>query len=261
MLKYIANDIKRAIKSKSAKVYLIATLALVLIANIAVICFRFIYGSNEGTFYYNVFEYASWCFLIPYYSCIFIGIMAFGKEYIYPKKDGMVLEAGDAKVALKPWMVYVAKLIVAILLAAVFLVAAFVLLCIVTQLFHVNEGLMEWMVIRNFLNKACLSLSLWFAGIAFAIMFLFIFEKKWQAVAGFAVVAVVIPQIIRIFSLDTFKFEFFRMIRRYTITQSFGLVPYPSYPERSVPLIVSLGLVYGVLATLIGIICYNRKSR
>ena len=261
MFKYIAYDLKRAMRSKLAKVYVIATLALVLIANIAVICFRFIYGSNEGTFSYNVFEYASWCFLIPYYSCIVIGIMAFGKEYIYPKKDGMVLEAGDSKVALKPWMVYIAKLIVSILLAAVFLVIAGVLLYVVTQLFHINEGAVEWIVIRNFLNKACLSLSLWYAGIAFAIMFLFIFEKKWQAIAGFTVVAVIIPQIIRIFSLDSFKFGFFRMIRRYTITQSFGLVPYPSYPERSVPLIVTLGLVYGVLATVIGIVCYNRKSR
>lgn len=264
MFKYIANDFKRAAGSKLAKVYFFAALALILIANIAVICFRFIYGSNEGTFSYNVFEYASWCFLIPYYSCILLGIMAFDREYIYPKKEGLVLEAGDSKVALKVWMVYVAKLIVAILLAAVFLVISFVLLYVITQLFHINEGVIEWMIVRNFLNKACLSLPLWFAGIAFAIMFLFIFEKKWMAVIGFAIVAVVIPQLIRIFSLDSFRSGFsdiLRTIRKFTITQSFGLVPYPSYPDRSVPLIVTIGLVYGLLATVIGIICYNRKSR
>ncbi len=261
MIKYIVNDFKRALKSKLAKIYFFATLALILLANIAVICFRFIYGSNEGTFAYNVFNYATWCFLIPYYSCIVLGIMAFGKEYIYPKKEGMVLEAGDTKVPLRPWQLYIAKLIVTILLAIVFLIAALILLYVVTQLFHINEGIIQWMVVRNFLKIASLSLPLWFAGTAFAIMFLFVFEKKWKAVLGFAVVTVVIPQIIRIFSLDSFKFEFFRIIRKYTITQSFGLVPYPSYPERSVPLIVTLGIAYGVLATVIGLIVYNRRSR
>ena len=249
MFSYISKDLKRAAASKAAKLHLIGTAALVLIANLAVICFRFIYGSNEGTFYYNVFEYASWCFLIPYYSCILLGIIAFGKDYPDAKKEGM-----------KPWQMYVAKLIEAIVLAAVFLVIAFVLLCVVTQLFHINEGAILWGVIKSFLGKAALSLPLWFAGISFAIMFLFIFPNRLAAFLGFAVVTVIIPQLIRIFSLDSFKFEFFRMIRRYTITQSFGLVPYPSYPERSVPLIITLGIVYGVIAIIIGIIVYGRKA-
>ncbi len=267
MFEYILSDFKRAIKSKQAKIYFFATLALILVANIAVICFRFIYGSNEGTFAYNVFEYASWCFLIPYYSCIYIAIISFGKEYIQPQKGGMVLplpgdteEGRKGKVVLRPWQLYVAKLVTAVLLAAVFLVAAGVLLYVLTYLFHANEGIIEWMIVRNFLNKACISLSLWFAGISFAMMFLFMFEKKWKAIAGFAVIVGLIPQLIRIFSLDTFKFEFFRMIRRYTITQSFGLVPYPSYPERSVPLIVTLGLVYAAIAIATGIAVYNRKA-
>ena len=208
MIRYIANDLKRAIRSKAAKFYFFATVGLILLANIAVICFRFIYGSNEGTFAYNVFEYASWSFLIPYYSCIVLGIMAFGKEYIYPKKEGMVLDAGDSKVPLRPWQLYLCKLIEAIALAAVFLVIAFVLLYVVTLLFHVNEGIIEWMIVKMFLNKACLSIPLWFAGLSFAIMFLFMFEKKWKAVLGFAVITVVIPQIIRIFSLDSFRRPF-----------------------------------------------------
>ena len=261
MIRYIVCDIKRAAASRLAKIYFIATAALIFVANLAVICFRLIYGSNEGTFAFNVFEYASWCFLLPYYSCIVLGIMAFGEEYIYPKKEGMVLPAGDSKVALRPWQVYVAKLVESILLAAVYLVIASVLLYVITFLFHYSEGIIKWMIVRMFLDKAFLSMPLWFAGLAFAIMFLFMFEKKWKAVVGFAIVTAVLPQMIRIFSLDTFKFEFFRMIRRYTITQCFGLVPYPSYPERSVPLIVAIGIVYGLIATVIGIICYNRKSR
>ena len=249
MFAYISKDLKRAASSKLAKMYLIGTAALILIANIAVISFRFIYGSNEGTFAYNVFEYASWCFLIPYYSCILLGLMAFGKDYPDAKKEGLV-----------PWQMYIAKLIEAIALAIVFLVIAFVLLYVVTLLFHINEGAITRPIVKNFLNKAFLSLPLWFAGISFAIMFLFIIKNRLGAILGFAVVTVIIPQLIRIFSLDSFKFEFFRMIRRYTITQSFGLVPYPSYPERSVPLIVTIGIVYGVIAVIIGIIVYSKKA-
>ena len=265
MIKYIFSEFKQAISSKLARVYLIGTAALVLIANIAVICFRFIYGSNEGTFAYNVFEYASWCFLIPYYSCIILGMMAFGKEYIRPKKYGTSVAVPksngiDEVVVLKPWQIYVAKLIVTCMLAVVFLVIAFVLLYVVTLAFHFNEGIIEWPIVKLFLNKAALSLPLWFAGVSFAIMFLFMFEERWKAFAGFTLVVFIIPQIIRVFSLDNFKSEFFRTIRRYTITQSFGLVPYPSYPERSVPLIVAIGIVYGVIAIAVGISLYNKKA-
>ncbi len=265
MIKYIFSGFKQALASKLARVYLIGTIVLILLANIAVICFRFIYGSNEGTFAYNVFEYASWCFLIPYYSCIFLAMMAFGKDYIKPKKHGTSVAIPksngiDEVEVLKPWQIYVAKLIVTCMLAVVFLVIAFVLLYAVTSLFHINEGVIEWPIVKLFLQKAALAIPLWFAGVSFAIMFLFMFPEKWKAFAGFAFVVFIIPQIIRIFSLDTFKYEFFRTIRRYTITQSFGLVPYPSYPERSVPLIVTIGIVYAVIAIAVGVSVYNKKA-
>ncbi len=265
MFKYTFHSFKEAMGSRLANVYLIGTLALILLANIAVICFRFIYGSNEGTFSYNVFEYASWCFLIPYYSCILLAIMAFGREYIRPKKYGTPLPVPkgngvDDVVTLKPWQIYVSKLIAAIMLGIVYMIIAFVALYAITTLFHINEGFIIWGVVESFLLKAALALPLWFAGLSFAIMFLFMFERKWLAVAGFSIVTVIVPQFIRIFSLDSFKIDFFRIIRRYTITQSFGLVPYPSYPERSVPLIITLGIVYGFIAIVIGIIAYNRKA-
>ena len=265
MFKYILSDFKRGIRSGWAKIYFFATLALVLIANIAVISFRFIYGSNEGTFSYNVFEYASWCFLIPYYSCILFGAMVFGSEYIRPQKHGIKLgvpknDGTDDIVMLKPWQLYISKLIAAILLAVVFLVNAFVLLYAITALFHYNEGFILRAVVVTFLQKAALAIPLWFAGISFAIMFLFLFERKWKAVLGFVILTVIIPQTIRIFSLDTFKFEFFRSIRTFTITQSFGLIPYPSYPDRSVPLIIVIGLIYGIIAMVIGICSYNAKA-
>ena len=266
MAEYILSSFKTAVKSRMAKIYFFATLALILIENIAVLAFRFIYGSNEGTFSYNVFEYASWCFLIPYYSCIALAIIAYGSGYISPKKHGMKMivpqsDGRDNVVVLKPWQVYVSKLIVTVLLALMFFVIAFALLYVITTIFHFNEGFILKGVVISFLEKAVLSVPLWFAGISIAIMFLFMFRKKWAAFFGFVIVTVVIPQLIRIFSLDTFKIELFRTIRKYTITQSFGLVPYPSYPDRSVPLIVTIGIVYGVLAMIIGISSYNSKAK
>lgn len=255
MGKYILNDFKRALRSKWTRVYLLAGLALVLLANIAVICFRFIYGSNEGTFSYNVFEYASWCFLIPYYSCIIIGDIAIGRN-----ADRSARRPEQDVIRLKPWQYYISKLIIAVMLAAFFFVAAFIALYAVTALFHINEGAIPWPVIKLFLSKAAVALPLWFAGISFAIMFLLLFEKRILSYGYFAILVFVFPQCIRIFSLDSFKFEFFRTIRRYTITQSFGLVPYPSYPERSVPLIVAIGLVYGLVATAIGLVVYIKKA-
>lgn len=256
MGKYILNDYKRAMGSKWTRIYLFVGLALILLANIAVICFRFIYGSNEGTFAYNVFEYASWCFLIPYYSCIVIGDIAVGRN-----ADGSAKQQKDIATELKPWQYYVSKLVIAIMLAVCFFAAAFIALYVSTTLFHVNEGVIPWMVIRLFMNKAAVALPLWFAGICFAIMFLLLFEKRILSYGYFAIIVFVIPQCIRILSLDSIKFEFFRVVRRYTITQSFGLVPYPSYPDRSVPLIVTIGIVYGLIATAIGLTVYNKKAK
>lgn len=255
MGKYIFKDFKRAMCSKWTRVYLLAGLALILLANIAVICFRIIYGSNEGTFAYNVFEYASWCFLIPYYSAIVIGDIAVGRN-----ADRSAKRREETAEGLKPWQYYISKLIIAVMLAVCFFVAAFIALYVITTLFHVNEGVIPWMVIRLFMNKAAVALPLWFAGICFAILFLLLFEKRILSYGYFAILVFVIPQCIRILSLDSFKFEFFRIIRRYTITQSFGLVPYPSYPERSVPLIVAIGIVYGIAATTVGLVVYNKKA-
>ncbi len=265
MFKFIFYGLREGLRSKLGKIYLIGTFVLILVANIAVICFRFVYGTNEGTFAYNVFEYASWCFLIPYYSCILLGLMAFGRDYIHPKKHGTPIAIPqsngiDDVVTLKPWQIYVSKLMTSALLAAVYLVIAAILLYVITALFHLDEGIVPWPIMKSFLQKAALALPLWFAGLSFAIMFLFLFESKVLAFIGFVVVAVVIPQLIRIFSLDSFNIGFLRDIRTYTITQNFGLIPYPSYPERSVPLIVALGLVYGFIAMVIGLVSYNRKA-
>ena len=257
MGKYILNDFKRAIRSKWARAYLLAGLALVLLANIAVVCFRFIYGSNEGTFAYNVFEYASWCFLIPYYSCIVIGDIAVGRN-----ADRSAKRQDQAGTSLKPWQYYISKLCVAVMIAVCFFVAAFIALYAVTALFHLKDEVgLSWPVIKLFLGKAAVALPLWFAGICFAIMFLMLFERRILAYGYFAILVFIIPQCIRILSLDSFKFEFFRTIRRFTITQSFGLVPYPSYPDRSVPLIVAIGIVYGLVATVIGLTVYNKKAK
>ena len=82
---YIVSEFKKATNRKLFYAYLIGIVALVLVANIAVVSFRLVYGYNDGTYAYNIIEYATWCFAIPYYSCILIADMAFGMTYPNPQ--------------------------------------------------------------------------------------------------------------------------------------------------------------------------------
>ena len=96
MISYIKRELGRAFHRKYTYAYVLGILALCLLANIAVIAFRTIYGTNDGTYAYNLIEYATWCFIIPYYSCIFIADVGFGKVYPNPQiKDNVTFFQAD----------------------------------------------------------------------------------------------------------------------------------------------------------------------
>ena len=85
MFRYIARDFKNALHRRYTYAYVIGIFALCLIANISVVAFRMVYGTNEGTYAYNILNYTTWCFVVPYYSCMFIADMGFGKVYPNPQ--------------------------------------------------------------------------------------------------------------------------------------------------------------------------------
>lgn len=254
MFKYISHELKNALHRKYTYYYVIGILALCVIANAAVVGFRMIYGTNEGTYAYNLMVYATWCFVIPYYSCIFISDMIFGKTYPNP-----MIKDKDTS-SLSRTQIYFSKLIAQILLAVVFVAVAFVILLATTCLFQIKDGMVSGYEITDFLGKMALAVPLWIAGISMGNMFLFVHEKKKFAFIGYYVITLVIPRIIMFFAAEPFRWAFFRFLRTYTITQNFSLIPYPADPARNELLIVLLGVIFTVISSAIGCVYYNKKK-
>lgn len=254
MISNILREFKTAFKRKYTLAYVIGILALCVIANAAVVGFRMIYGTNEGTYAYNLMVYATWCFVIPYYSCIFIADMVFGKEYPNPYiKDNFTKNLNRTQI-------YLSKLFAAILLAVFFVVVAFLFLLGTTALFQIKDGFVAGYEIKDFLDKMCIAIPLWVAGIAFGMMFLFICEKKKFAYLGFFILTLIIPRGIMELAGEPLRLAPFRAIRTYLITQNFSLIPYPADPARNVPLTIALGFIYAIIATVIGCVYYNKKN-
>lgn len=254
MINNILAELRKSLGRKYTYMYFGGIILLILLANTAVIAFRLIYGANEGTYANNILEYATWCFVIPYYTCILIAGIGFGKEYPNPHiKDGHTSSLSKTEI-------YLSKLIVSLVLGAIFLIVAAIALLAITGIFQLGDGLANWYSISDFLIKMCIAMPLWYAGVSIGIMFLFLFEKRAVAVVSYLVLTLVIPRVIMFFAAEPFKIVFFRMIRTYTITQNFSLIPYPADPSRNVPLTIALGLIYGTLATIIGCISFNKKK-
>lgn len=254
MLQYISRDLKTVIRRRYTLAYVIGIVALCLIANIAVVGFRMIYGTNDGTFAYNLIEYATWCFILPYYSCICIADIVFGKLYPNPRiKDKVTKNMSRTQI-------YFSKFIASVLLAMVFLIIAFAFLMGTTTLFQLGDGTMHLWVVQEFLDKMWLALPLWIAGVSIANMCLFITKHKVKAYATFIVITLVVPRVIMFFAAEPFEWGIFRNLRIFLISQNFSLLPYPADPNRSVPLIIGIGIVYSIVANVVGVIAFNKKK-
>ena len=253
MLKYIYHELDSALMRRSARMYAIGIVLLCLLGNMAVMAFRTVYGTNEGTYAYNIMEYAAWSFIVPYLTCILIVHMVFGRDYPNPHiKDGLTA-------SLNRTQIYLGKLVAAIALALIFLVICFVVLVGLTALFQINDKTLSGEAIKTFCDKMFLALPLFLAGVSMGTMFLFGFRVRKKAYIGFFIVTFFIPQIILLLAKEPPGIGFFKMIRPFTIAQCFRLIPYPSNPERSVPLIVGVGFFYTVVSTLVGVVIYNKK--
>ena len=179
--------------------------------------------------------------------------MIFGSEYPDPAiKDGLTSNLNRTQI-------YLSKFIAGIMLAFVYLVITFVVLIVTTSLFQMNDKTLSSEAIRTFCLKMFLAMPLFLAGMAFATMFLFVFRDKRKAYTGYFILTLAIPRIILRLAKEPPGIPAFKFLRTYTISQCFTLIPYPSSPERSVPLIISLGFIYALIATVIGLVVYNRK--
>ncbi len=254
MFQYIARDFKTALHRRYTYAYVIGIFALCLIANIAVVAFRMVYGTNEGTYAYNILNYTTWCFVVPYYSCMFIADMGFGKVYPNPQiKDKITKNMSRTAI-------YFSKLITELLLGLLFLVIAFVLLIGITAVFHFADGTVRLYDVKDFVGKMLIAIPLWGAGVSFGNMFLFLFEDKKKAYAGYYVLTLLVPRLIMALAAEPVSLGPFRFLRRYLISQGFGLLPYPADPERNVALIVTVAIIYGLIACVVGAAYYHKKQ-
>ncbi|MBQ7563110.1 MAG: hypothetical protein IJT16_03870 [Lachnospiraceae bacterium] len=250
----ISEEFSKAFKSKLSRIYMIGIVSLCIIANIAVVGFRMIYGSNEGTFAYNIIEYATWCFFLPYYTCIVIADIGLG---------GTVAEAEQRRLdkGISRTTLYLSKLLLSILLALVYLVITSVSLLVITGLFHFSDGTIRLGDISDFFEKLLYAIPLWLAGIGIGNMFLFLFADKRKAYLAFLGLTVVFERAVMLLAAEPFQLALFRSIRTITVTQQFYLIPYPADPARNIPLTIFLGFLYLILSTAIGLYFYRGKDQ
>lgn len=252
MVKYIFREVKKAFKTKMAAILAVCVVGICLIANLAVMAFTLIYGSNiDGVLGSNVLAFATWCFPIPYIATIFFADLVYGT---YPDphiKDSVTRNMSRTSV-------YLSELFSGLIVSLVYMVIAFVVLLITTRIFHSDITAYD---ISLFVQNMLISVPLWIAGVSFGFMFLFIFESKKKAYICFFALTLVIPRIIMFFAAEPFEIPVFVMVRKILISQSFGHIPYIADPQRNVPYIICQGIIYTVISCIIGIISYYKKDR
>lgn len=252
MFKYIKNELQKVSKRKATWITAIVIVVVCLLANLAVMAFTLIYGSDrDGVLGSNVLAFASWVFVIPYYACVFFADLVFGPSYPNPLiKDKFTKNLSRTKI-------FLGSLVSAFVLSLCFMVVAFVCLLLTTRLFHSDITTYD---IQLFVENMLVATPLWMAGVAIGMCVLFIFEdKKWAYITYF-IITLLIPRFIMFFAAEPFSFGPAILVRKGLMTQSFGHIPYPADPNRDVPFIVAEGLIYCVIATIIGIIVYNKKD-
>lgn len=252
MVKYILRELKTAFKTKAARILAICLVAICLVANLAVMAFTLVYGSDiDGVLGSNVLAFASWCFPIPYLATIFFSDMVFG-TYQDPRiKDSITKNMSRTAI-------YIGKFVAALIVALVYMVCAFVVLLITTRIFHSDITSYD---VSLFVENMLVSVPLWIAGVSFGMMFLFSFKSKKKAYIGFYILTLIIPRFIMFFAAEPFSLTPFLLIRKILISQSFGHIPYIADPQRNVTFIVCQGIVYTIISCVVGIIVYNKKER
>lgn len=252
MIRYIFRELKTAYKTKMAKILALSVLAICLLANLAVMAFTLIYGSNiDGVLGSNVLAFATWCFPIPYLATILFADLVFGT---YPDphiKDSITKNMSRTAV-------YLSEFLSGLIVALSYMILAFVVLLITTRIFHSDITSYD---ISLFLENMLVAVPLWIAGVSFGFMFLFIFESKKRAYICFFILTLVIPRFIMFFAAEPFSLNFFIVVRKILISQSFGHIPYIADPERNVVFIIGQGIVYTIISCIVGIVAYIKKER
>lgn len=250
---YIADQVGQAIKRKGVIYYVISVVALCLVANISMLAFRTIYGINDGSHGYNLLLFAEWCFVIPYYSTIFIAQIVFGKECPNPRiKNKFTIGLSRAHL-------YLGQFLAEIIVAVCFFLTACISFIGITYIFMFADHSIEAWAIWDFLQKALISVPLWVAGISVSHMLFYTCKKKRYAYGVFGLFVVLIPRVVMFFATEPFHIGVFEWIRDYILlTPRFNELPY--FYTLNIPQIVILSVIYVVITCAVGVYSYNKKE-
>ena len=254
MCKYVLSEVSKALKTRATYFYIAGMVLLSIMANLSMIAFRMIYGIVDGSFGYNLIIFAEGCFIIPYFSTIFIADIVFGPEYPNPHIKTKITNG------LSRTKIYLGKFVAQILLAACFVIVAVVLFIGITYLFMASDGTIDEWTIEDFCQKVLFSIPLWVAGLAFGNMYLFIFRRKLYAYIAFFVTVVAVPRLIMLFGAQPFEWTPFVLLRQYVLlTPRFSELQYLFTQNEY--LVVALSAVYTVIALFIGWKIFRDNTR
>ena len=253
MIYYIATETGKAVRSRYAGYYLAGVVAVCVLANLAMVGFRdIIYGTNDGTFGYNIIMFAEGFFWIPYYSCIFIADLVCGRQYPDPYLRDR------SNIGLKRHDIFFGKLISEFIMLFIFTILSFVIFILVTMIFQIYDGSIDSSIILDFAYNLLIAVPLFMAGTAIGNMFLFAFEGKKYAYTGYIITIIVIPRIVMLLGAAPFSIAPFCWIKdKILLTPQFTSLQF--FATRDVSHIIISSVIFIILSSIVGCICYNKK--
>ncbi len=246
-------ELNKALKKKYTRFYLVGIILTALLANGAMSAFRSIYyGTNDGTFAYNLIMFAKGFFWIPYYACWFAADNVFGDEYPNP------LIRDKSTIGLSRTKMYLGKLIaseIIMFLCAIFATVAFLL---ITWVFQVHDGTIDLSVVLDFAEAVLIAMPLFVTGVSISNAFLFSVTPKKRAFMFFVLGIVIIPRILIFLATEKIHFLPAVWITNILITPQFQTLQF--YATRDVPKIIISSVIYTVLSCIIGCTRFKRKA-
>ena len=254
MVYYIYSEIKRTLKERSALIFLLGIIAASVLANLSIIVFRdVIYGTNDGTYAYNIIMFAGGFFWLPYYFMIFVADMVFGKTYPDPYLRNR------ANLKLRRYQMFLGKLISEFILVILYSFAALLIFLGISFVFQMSAGPMEMSIVKDFVENLFWAVPLFIAGVSIGNMFLFMFYDKRKAFAAYFIFTIVIERIIMILGAEPFSVFICKWIKDHVlITPRFTELQF--FATRDIPKTMILSAIYIVITAITGCICFLKKD-
>ena len=253
MIRYIYTEFKKAVKSQYSRKYILGIVIVSVLANLAMIAFRdYVYGTNDGTYGYNIIMFAGGFFWLPYYTTVFISDMVFGKTYPDPFIKDRITKN------LRRPQLYIGKLITTWLLLILYIILSFIIFIGMSTLFQLSTGTLSKDVVLEFAVNVLCAAPLLAAGCSLGLMTLYCFDKKIRAFCAFWIITILIPRAVMLLGAEPISIGIFKSIKdKVLLTPQFTTLQF--FASRNVPQILISSSIYIIISTLIGGYVFCRK--